>query len=108
MKNRLHEYFQRDRDFTKEDMEALNPTKSRSIEAALNFVSNPVKMCDKILQLIHVLNEHITSKKNDGELYAIIISIITNYPVKTTYDVSIPSEKVIFSVLSRHTLPWSV
>lgn len=62
MKNRLHEALQLDRDFTPEDIEALNPTHSRSIETALHFVQNPVRMCDRIYRLIRELNELLKQK----------------------------------------------
>ncbi|KAH9369044.1 hypothetical protein HPB48_002610 [Haemaphysalis longicornis] len=45
VKQRLHEAFQVDHDFTEEDFEKLNPTRARSIQNALQFIKNPVKAC---------------------------------------------------------------
>ncbi|XP_069191248.1 inositol hexakisphosphate and diphosphoinositol-pentakisphosphate kinase 2 isoform X7 [Procambarus clarkii] len=65
VKNRLHEAMQQDRILTKEDMENLNPTNSRSILTALEFVQNPVKMCEHVNGLIKKLNERIKIRKED-------------------------------------------
>ena len=72
MKNRLHEALQSNKDFTTEDIDSLNPTKSRSIQTALSFIQNPVKMCDRVYALIQDMNEMLRKKvdeqKTRGEL----------------------------------------
>nr|XP_053653683.1 inositol hexakisphosphate and diphosphoinositol-pentakisphosphate kinase-like isoform X11 [Cherax quadricarinatus] len=65
VKNHLHEAMQQDRILTKEDMEKLNPTNSRSIKTALEFIQNPVKMCEHVNALIKKLNERIKIRKED-------------------------------------------
>lgn len=65
MKNRLHEAMQQDHDLTQEDMEKLNPTNSRSISTALEFIQNPVRMCEHVYGLIKKLNERIKIRKED-------------------------------------------
>ncbi|KAK3878140.1 hypothetical protein Pcinc_017202 [Petrolisthes cinctipes] len=65
VKNRLHEAMQQDRVLTQEDMEKLNPTSSRSISTALEFIHNPVKMCEHVNDLIKKLNQRIMARKED-------------------------------------------
>ncbi|XP_037793413.1 inositol hexakisphosphate and diphosphoinositol-pentakisphosphate kinase 2-like, partial [Penaeus monodon] len=65
VKNRLHEAMQQDHDLTQEDMEKLNPTNSRSISTALEFIQNPVRMCEHVYGLIKKLNERIKIRKED-------------------------------------------
>ncbi|XP_050725951.1 inositol hexakisphosphate and diphosphoinositol-pentakisphosphate kinase 2-like isoform X8 [Eriocheir sinensis] len=65
VKNRLHEAMQQDRVMTQEDMEKLNPCNSRSISTALEFIQNPVKMCEHVNTLIKKLNERIKIRKDD-------------------------------------------
>ncbi|XP_066980656.1 inositol hexakisphosphate and diphosphoinositol-pentakisphosphate kinase 2 isoform X28 [Macrobrachium rosenbergii] len=65
VKNRLHEAMQQDHDLTPEDMEKLNPTHSRSISTALEFIQNPVRMCEHVDALIKKLNERIKIRKED-------------------------------------------
>ncbi|XP_042241884.1 inositol hexakisphosphate and diphosphoinositol-pentakisphosphate kinase 2-like isoform X3 [Homarus americanus] len=65
VKNRLHEAMQQDRVLTKEDMDKLNPTHSRSISTALEFIQNPVQMCEHVNSLIKKLNERIKIRKED-------------------------------------------
>ena len=67
VKRRLHEAFQQDKEFSAEQMEGLNPTKSRSINAALNFIRNPSKMCERIHLLIGKLNGFIKDKSEDSK-----------------------------------------
>ncbi|XP_055384691.1 inositol hexakisphosphate and diphosphoinositol-pentakisphosphate kinase isoform X2 [Condylostylus longicornis] len=64
-KNRLHELMQVDRDFTQEDINAINPGSSISINQAINFVKNPVKCCVHVITLIKALLDVITVKKED-------------------------------------------
>ena len=56
---------QQDRVMTQEDMEKLNPCNSRSISTALEFIQNPVKMCEHVNTLIKKLNERIKIRKDD-------------------------------------------
>lgn len=65
VKNRLHEAMQQDHDLTPEDMEKLNPTHSRSISTALEFIHNPVRMCEHVDGLIKKLNERIKVRKEN-------------------------------------------
>ena len=46
----------KDQDFTKEDMEELNPLNKISITNALRYIKNPVKCCNRVHQLIRELN----------------------------------------------------
>ena len=62
VKNRLHEAFQQSNDFPSDAIDTLNPTHSRSIDVALHFVRNPVKMCEKIHELIQKLNAFVTNE----------------------------------------------
>ncbi|XP_037938101.1 inositol hexakisphosphate and diphosphoinositol-pentakisphosphate kinase isoform X16 [Teleopsis dalmanni] len=64
-KNRLHELMQNDRDFTREDREAINPGNSISINQALDFVKNPVACCNYVHKLIKDLLAIISVKKDD-------------------------------------------
>ena len=43
MKSKLHERLQRDKEFTAEDEEFLNPCNKISISNALKFIKNPVR-----------------------------------------------------------------
>ncbi|RZF35061.1 hypothetical protein LSTR_LSTR009653 [Laodelphax striatellus] len=61
-KQKLHEVMQVDRDFTEQDLLKLNPCNSVSIAVALNFIKNPVKCCQRVLELIHKLVEVIHEK----------------------------------------------
>ncbi|XP_023315780.1 inositol hexakisphosphate and diphosphoinositol-pentakisphosphate kinase isoform X12 [Trichogramma pretiosum] len=65
VKNRLHEYFQQDRDFTDEDREKINPTNALSINTALDFVKNPVRCCQHVHMLIQKLMDIVRIKKDD-------------------------------------------
>lgn len=56
---------QQDRVMTQEDMEKLNPCNSRSISTALEFIQNPVRMCEHVNTLIQKLNERIKIRKDD-------------------------------------------
>lgn len=76
MKNRLHEAMQQDRVLTQEDMEKLNPTSSRSISTALEFIHNPVKMCEHVNDLIKKLNERIMSRKEDQKTKGLLQSFL--------------------------------
>lgn len=64
-KSRLHELMQIDREFTAEDREKINPSNSLSIDAALDFVKNPVKCCQHVHELIKSLMEIVKIKKDD-------------------------------------------
>ena len=63
VKRKLHEKLQQNRDFTDEDYEILNPTRSRSIESAMNFIKNPYQVCEQIFELVQKLNELINEKR---------------------------------------------
>ncbi|XP_032452703.1 inositol hexakisphosphate and diphosphoinositol-pentakisphosphate kinase 2 isoform X46 [Nasonia vitripennis] len=65
VKNRLHEYLQQDKEFTKEDREQINPTNALSINAALDFVKNPVRCCQHVHLLIQKLMDIVRIKKDD-------------------------------------------
>ena len=66
VKQRLHDALQVDRNFTPEDMEALNPLHARSVQNALQFIKNPVKACDHVYSLVKALNEVIKIKRADS------------------------------------------
>lgn len=65
MKTRLHELLQQDREFTREDREQINPGNALSINAALDFVKNPVRCCQHVHSLIQKLLDIVRIKKED-------------------------------------------
>lgn len=65
MKTRLHELLQQDKEFTREDREEINPGNALSINAALDFVKNPVKCCQHVQTLIQKLMDIVRIKKDD-------------------------------------------
>ncbi|XP_042146437.1 inositol hexakisphosphate and diphosphoinositol-pentakisphosphate kinase isoform X6 [Ixodes scapularis] len=73
VKQRLHEAFQVDHDFSEEDFEKLNPTHARSIQNALQFIKNPVKACQHVYEIIQELIKLIKCRKDEnrtqGPLY---------------------------------------
>lgn len=69
VKAKLHERLQRDKEFTKEDEEFLNPCNKLSITTALTFIKNPVKCCHLVYSLIQELNViiPIIQEKSESE-----------------------------------------
>ncbi|XP_077562003.1 inositol hexakisphosphate and diphosphoinositol-pentakisphosphate kinase isoform X10 [Haemaphysalis longicornis] len=67
VKQRLHEAFQVDHDFTEEDFEKLNPTRARSIQNALQFIKNPVKACQHVYEIIQELIKLIKFRKDESK-----------------------------------------
>ncbi|XP_033226469.1 inositol hexakisphosphate and diphosphoinositol-pentakisphosphate kinase 2 [Belonocnema kinseyi] len=65
VKTRLHELLQQDREFTREDRDEINPGNVLSINAALEFVKNPVKCCQHVQSLIQKLMDIVRIKKDD-------------------------------------------
>ncbi|XP_066593031.1 inositol hexakisphosphate and diphosphoinositol-pentakisphosphate kinase 2 isoform X10 [Prorops nasuta] len=65
VKNRLHELLQQDREFTREDREQINPGNALSINAAMDFVKNPVRCCQHVHALIQKLMDIVRIKKDD-------------------------------------------
>ncbi|XP_046743648.1 inositol hexakisphosphate and diphosphoinositol-pentakisphosphate kinase 2 isoform X12 [Diprion similis] len=65
VKTRLHELLQQDREFTREDREQINPGNALSINAAMNFVKNPVRCCQHVHVLIQKLMDIVRIKKDD-------------------------------------------
>ncbi|XP_035718743.1 inositol hexakisphosphate and diphosphoinositol-pentakisphosphate kinase-like isoform X26 [Vespa mandarinia] len=65
VKTRLHELLQQDREFTREDREQINPGNALSINAAMDFVKNPVKCCQHVHALIQKLMDIVRIKKDD-------------------------------------------
>nr|XP_033336722.1 inositol hexakisphosphate and diphosphoinositol-pentakisphosphate kinase isoform X19 [Megalopta genalis] len=65
VKTKLHELLQQDRDFTREDREQINPGNALSINAALDFVKNPVRCCQHVHILIQKLMDIVRIKKDD-------------------------------------------
>ncbi|XP_012273975.1 inositol hexakisphosphate and diphosphoinositol-pentakisphosphate kinase isoform X3 [Orussus abietinus] len=65
VKTRLHELLQQDREFTREDREQINPGNALSINAALDFVKNPVRCCQHVHLLIQKLMDIVRLKKDD-------------------------------------------
>ncbi|KAL6262492.1 hypothetical protein P5V15_007576 [Pogonomyrmex californicus] len=65
VKTRLHELLQQDREFTREDREQINPGNALSINAALDFVKNPVRCCQHVHTLIQKLLDIVRIKKED-------------------------------------------
>ena len=66
VKAKLHEMFQRDHEFSKEDMELLNPGNKISIANALQFIKNPVRCCQTVYRLIQELNRLIPQLQEEG------------------------------------------
>ncbi|CAB3364584.1 Hypothetical predicted protein [Cloeon dipterum] len=64
-KSKLHELMQQDREFSKEDREKLNPCNASSITAALDFVKNPVRCCERVHDLIQKLVAIVKTKRED-------------------------------------------
>ena len=73
VKNRLHELFQQDKEFTPEDRVQINPTNALSINAALDFVKNPVRCCQHVHALIQKLMDIVRIKKDDPKTKGIAI-----------------------------------
>ncbi|KAL1422182.1 hypothetical protein MTO96_022393 [Rhipicephalus appendiculatus] len=69
VKQRLHEAFQVDHDFTEEDFEKLNPTHARSIQNALQFIKNPVKACQHVYEIIQDLIKLIKCRKDESKTH---------------------------------------
>nr|XP_050863340.1 inositol hexakisphosphate and diphosphoinositol-pentakisphosphate kinase 2 isoform X30 [Vespula vulgaris] len=65
VKTRLHELLQQDREFTREDREQINPGNALSINAAMDFVKNPVRCCQHVHALIQKLMDIVRIKKDD-------------------------------------------
>ncbi|XP_054008376.1 inositol hexakisphosphate and diphosphoinositol-pentakisphosphate kinase 2 isoform X12 [Hylaeus anthracinus] len=65
VKTRLHELLQQDREFTREDREQINPGNALSINAAMDFVKNPVRCCQHVHILIQKLMDIVRIKKDD-------------------------------------------
>uniref|UniRef100_A0A7N4NTK2 Inositol hexakisphosphate and diphosphoinositol-pentakisphosphate kinase n=1 Tax=Sarcophilus harrisii TaxID=9305 RepID=A0A7N4NTK2_SARHA len=65
VKARLHEILQKDRDFTPEDYEKLNPSGSISVIKSMQLIKNPVKTCDKVYSLIQSLTSQIRQRMED-------------------------------------------
>ncbi|KAG8227553.1 hypothetical protein J437_LFUL000653, partial [Ladona fulva] len=64
-KARLHESMQQDRDFTPEDRAKINPCGALSISAAMDFVKNPVRCCERVHSLIRRLMDIVRTKRDD-------------------------------------------
>ncbi|CAG4912061.1 unnamed protein product [Colias eurytheme] len=64
-KARLHEAMQADREFTAEDRARINPCASLSINAAMDFVKNPVRCCAHVHALIQQLVRIVLTKRDD-------------------------------------------
>ncbi|XP_031832948.2 inositol hexakisphosphate and diphosphoinositol-pentakisphosphate kinase isoform X3 [Nomia melanderi] len=67
VKTRLHELLQQDREFTREDREQINPGNALSINAAMDFVKNPVRCCQHVHILIQKLMDIVRIKKDDAK-----------------------------------------
>ncbi|XP_076293609.1 inositol hexakisphosphate and diphosphoinositol-pentakisphosphate kinase isoform X19 [Lasioglossum baleicum] len=67
VKTKLHELLQQDRDFTREDREQINPGNALSINAAMDFVKNPVRCCQHVHILIQKLMDIVRIKKDDSK-----------------------------------------
>ncbi|XP_015434061.1 PREDICTED: inositol hexakisphosphate and diphosphoinositol-pentakisphosphate kinase 2 [Dufourea novaeangliae] len=65
VKTKLHELLQQDREFTREDREQINPGNALSINAAMDFVKNPVRCCQHVHILIQKLMDIVRIKKDD-------------------------------------------
>lgn len=73
MKTRLHELLQQDREFTHEDREQINPGNALSINAAMDFVKNPVRCCQHVHILIQKLMDIVRIKKDDAKTKGIYL-----------------------------------
>ena len=62
---------QKDADFSKEDLEELNPLNKISIGNALRYIKNPVKCCRQVHNLIKELNliiPHLQEENGDQQV----------------------------------------
>lgn len=93
VKNRLHEFFQQDKEFTREDREQINPTNALSINAGLDFVKNPVRCCQHVHSLIQKLMDIVRIKKDDPKTKG-------NVDSNNAIDKFALSNDIIFPILS--------
>jgi len=74
---------QQDKDLTEDDYAKINPTMSSSISNALNFIKNPYKCCEKVLDLVHKLVELIRERREGksplyhGESWDLMARLVT-------------------------------
>lgn len=69
-----------DREFTPEERDKINPGNALSIDAALDFVKNPVKCCRHVHELIKSLMEIVKLKKDDAKTKGLFIYNILYNP----------------------------
>ena len=67
VKKRLKAILKRDRAFTAEDYETLNPNGSLSIKLAMDEIQNPVKACEEMNENIHDLNLMIRERARNRD-----------------------------------------
>ncbi|XP_057241453.1 inositol hexakisphosphate and diphosphoinositol-pentakisphosphate kinase 1 isoform X3 [Malurus melanocephalus] len=65
VKARLHEIMQKDAEFCEEDYEKLAPTGSASLLNSMNFIQNPVEVCNQVFTLIENLTSQIRKRLED-------------------------------------------
>ncbi len=63
VKDRLHALMSLKREFSEEDTATLASTGATSLLRGMEFMQNPVQMCEKVSQLMHLLNERILELK---------------------------------------------
>lgn len=65
VKARLHEFMQKDQEFTEEDYKKLAPTGSASLINSMKLIQNPVTTCDRVYSLVQNLTSQIKKRLED-------------------------------------------
>ncbi|XP_078286185.1 inositol hexakisphosphate and diphosphoinositol-pentakisphosphate kinase 2 isoform X2 [Rhinoraja longicauda] len=65
VKARLHEFMQKDQEFTEEDYKKLAPTGSASLINSMKLIQNPVTTCDRVYSLVQSLTSQIKKRLED-------------------------------------------
>jgi len=74
VKNKLKDYLTEDKILTDKDKEQIDPTNNFSVRSSLDFIKNPVDMCQKVYFHIKELVNLIRNKITDGKYYGNIFN----------------------------------
>jgi inositol hexakisphosphate/diphosphoinositol-pentakisphosphate kinase len=69
VKNKLKDYLTEDKILTDQEKELIDPTCNFSVRSSLDFIKNPVEMCQKVYSHIKELVNLIRNKITDGKYY---------------------------------------
>lgn len=100
VKTRLHELLQQDREFTREDREQINPGNALSINAAMDFVKNPVRCCQHVHTLIQKLMDIVRIKKDDPKTKGTIF-VVERFDRNVAY-LFIKSDQMLSFITAKH------